>query len=315
MGGYNYLKVVRDLESATQTEDNKLWIEYKNTMVQDLSARLKYHYLEQRSDINHLFTDSGTAAPNTVAYFFSAYDVANYDQNQFRLFLDWTPVNMLDVNFGATWRKTDYKDLQYYGRTDDKRQLYDLSVSYGDQESFRITALGNYGEVIFNQAYHQGTGPAPGGTQTATDFDWGTKNTQTNWMYALEANWAATEKLRVKASGSWQKTGGGVDFWSGNTAGAGGYNGGPLVNYLTDNTKMQRFMIRGDYLINKTWSAAAGYAYEKYDYTDDQMRSYQSYYGYYQNLSGTNISWNSGAFTNPAYTNNIVFITGTYRFN
>jgi hypothetical protein len=45
------------------------------------------------------------------------------------------------------------------------------------------------------------------------------------------------------------------------------------------------------------------------------MRSYQSYYGYYQNLGGTNISWNTGAFAAPAYTNNIFFITGTYRFN
>jgi hypothetical protein len=314
-GGYAYLKVDRELEPATETENNSLWIEYKNTMVENLTARAKYIYLERRSNLDHAFTNSGTATPAQVPYYFSAYDVSNNDQNTLRLWVDWAPMEMLDVSFGGTWRKTDYKDLQYYGRTDDKRQLYDLTVSYGSADTFRITALGNYGEVEFNQAYHQGTGPTPGGTQTPTDFDWGTKNTQSNWLYALEADWVATEKLKVKLSASWQKTGGGVDFWSGNTAGAGGFNGGPLVNYLTDNTKTQRLMIRGDYLINKNWTASAGYAYENYDYTDDQMRSYQSYYGYYQNLGGTNISWNTGAFAAPAYTNNIFFITGTYRFN
>ncbi len=315
LGGYNYLRIDRDLEVATETTDNRVWIEYRNSTIENLSGRLKYYYLQQRSDINHLFTDSGTATPAQVPYYFSAYDVANYDQNGLKFNVDWNPMPLFDVGFGATWRQTDYKDLQYYGRTDDRRQIYDLTISYGDADKFRVSAIGNWGEIVFHQAYHQGTGPTPNGPQTASDFDWGTKNTQTNWLVALEADWVATEQLALKASATWQNTGGGVDFWSGNTAGAGGYNGGPLVNYVTDNTKMQRFLIKADYKITKKWSASAGYAYENYDYTDDQMRSYQSYYGYYQNLGGTNNSWNTGAFTNPSYTNNIVFVTATYRFN
>ncbi len=315
LGGYNYLKVDRDLEPAPETRDSRVWVEYRNSMVENLSGRLKYYYLQQRSDINHEDTNSGPATPAQVPYYYSAYDVANYDQNSVKLTVDWNPIRLLDIGFGATWRKTDYKDLQYYGRTDDKRQLYDLTVGYGDADQFRLTAIGNWSEVVFHQAYHQGTGPTPNGPQTSTDFNWGTENTQTNWLVALEADWVATEQLSLKASASWQNTGGGVDFWSNNYAGVGGYNGGPLVNYVTDNTKMQRFMLRGDYKINTKWSVSAGYAYENYDYSDDQMRGYQSYYGYYQNLGGTNNSWLSGAFTNPSYTNNIFFLTAKYSFN
>ena len=126
------------------------------------------------------------------------------------------------------------------------------------------------------------------------------------------ADWMATDKLKLTASASWSETGGGVDFWSGSYAGAGGFNGGPLVNYVTDNTRTDRYQIKAEYRINKNWSATAGYWYEKYDYEDDQMRGYAGYYPYYQNLGGTNNSWNTGAFTNPSYTNNIFFITAKY---
>jgi OOP family OmpA-OmpF porin len=224
---------------------------------------------------------------------------------------------LLTVGLGATWRKTDYKDF-YYGRNDDTSQQYDLTVTYGNADKFLLTGIANWGEVEFNQAYRNaatGSSPTPGGPQTATTFDWGTKNTQKNWLVALLADWMATDKLKLTASASWSETNGGVDFWSGSYAGAGGFNGGPLVNYITDNTRTDRYQIKAEYRINKSWSATAGYWYEKYDYEDDQMRGYASYYPYYQNLGGTNNTWNSGAFTNPSYTNNIFFITAKYSFD
>ena len=46
---------------------------------------------------------------------------------------------------------------------------------------------------------------------------------------------------------------------------------GPLVNYVTDNTTLQRFQIKGTYNYDKKWSFSGGYAFEKYDYNDDQM--------------------------------------------
>jgi hypothetical protein len=317
LGGYNYLKVERTLEAATETKDNKFWLEYRNSMAESVSGRLRYQYLQRRSDFDHSFTDSngsGGVLPTNVAYYFAAYDVSNYNQNKVKATLDWSPMPMVDIGVGATYKKTDYKDL-FYGRTGDKATNYDATVSYGNPDSYRITGLGNWGEVKFDQAYHQGTGPLPNGTQTATDFDWGTRNTQTNWLLALLADWTVNEQLTLNGSLSWQKTGGGVDFWSGNTAGAGGFNGGPLVNYVTDNTKMRRYGVKADYKINKSWTATAGYAYEKYDYNDDQMRGYQGYYPYYQNLGSTNNSWLSGAFANPGYKTNVIYLIATYRFN
>jgi MtrB/PioB family decaheme-associated outer membrane protein len=316
-GGVNLLEVDREREDADKTREHKVWLEYKNSMLEDLSGRIKYQFLERRSDFNPArpvgqspFAD---ATPAQVPFYFRAYDVSSANQNQVKLVLDWVPMPLLDTGFEVAWKKTDYKDLSY-GRSDDLRREYNVTVSYGNPKEFRITALVNYELVSFDQAYHQGTGPFPGGTQTATDFDWGTRNTQKNRLFGLIADWPVMERLALKGSYTWTKTGGGVDFTSGNTAGAGGFNGGPLVNYVTDNTQKQTFNLKGDYKLDKHWTATAGYVHEKYDYADDQMRSYQGFYPYYQNLGGTNNSWFSGAFANPSYRLDVYYLTATYKF-
>jgi OOP family OmpA-OmpF porin len=316
--GANYLDVDRVLEGQENTHQWLFYGEYRNTMAQGVSGRLRYQYADRSSDLDHAFTPSGTANPTQVAYYFSPYDVSNYGQNLVKANIDFNPIDSLVIGVGGTWRKTDYKDLQYYGRTDDTTTLLDLSVNYGSPDTWQVSLIGNWGKTQFNQDYRNvasGGSPFPGDPQTATNFDWGTKNTQDYWLVALSGEWKVADNFRLSGSASWMNTGGGVDFWSGNYAGAGGFNGGPLVNYVTDNTDTQRFQIKGDWIINRNWSATLGWAYEKYDYSDDQMRGYQGYYGYYQNLGGTNNSWNTGAFTNPSYNTNIVYVMFTYKFD
>ena len=137
-------------------------------------------------------------------------------------------------------------------------------------------------------------------------------------MLAALVDWAATDKLKLTASYSFQKSTGGVDFNSNNTQAGGGFQGGPLVNYVSDNTKLQRFQIKGSYDINKQWAVNAGYAYEKYDYSDGQMAGYGGYYPYFANFNtgavGSGYAWYTGAFANPAYTTNLVWVTATYKF-
>jgi outer membrane protein OmpA-like peptidoglycan-associated protein len=272
-------------------------------------------------------TNNGTGNPTQVQYYFKAYDVNNFDQNMVRLNVDWTPMPLMSVGFGATWRKTDFKD-NYYGRTDDTTQLYDVSINYGNPDKFSVSLIGNYGEVKFNQMYRNtgsnattpNLGPLPDGGSNSLNFNWGTGNTQENWLVAVLADWVPMDNLRLSTSYSYAKTDGGVDFWSDNQQAAGGFNGGPLVNYVTDNTKTQRFQLKADYAFNKKWSMTAGYWWNKYDYTDGQMAGYAGYYPYFQSLGtsttsfGTNNSWNTGAFANPSYTQNIFYLTVTYKF-
>ena len=329
LGGFDWINVDRQLEPAPTTDDYRYWIEYRNTggwpgSWANVTGRLKYEYWQRRSDLDPSYTNNASnVQPTTVPYYFTAYDVSNFDRNVVKFNFDWTPGPLWLVGFGATWRDTSYKD-NYYGRTSDNSQQYDATVSWGD-EKFRITGIGNWGKVKFQQDYRNtgsstnppipNLGPFPDGGSNSLNFNWGTENTQDGWMAAALFDWAPTDKWLVTTSYSYGKTGGGVDFSSDNTQAAGGFQGGPLVNYITDNTTTQRFQISGTYNYNKKWAFAGGYSYEKYDYSDDQMRGYSSFYPYFQNLGSNNVSWYTGAFANPSYTTNLFWLTVTYKFD
>lgn len=317
-GGLSGLTIEREgREDAEKTDEHKVWAEYKNSMLDDLSARLKGAYITRHSDFNparpvgqNPFVD---ATPAQVPYYYRAYDVSNSDQPQVKLVLDWSPAPLWDTSLEAGIRQTNYKDFSY-GRTHDDRREYNLTVSYGDPREFRVTALANYEIVEFDQKYRNGT-PATGTSPNdAANFDWSTKNTQTNRMMGLIADWVPRERLALKASWFWVTTGGGVHFNSGNTSGTGGFNGGPLVDYVTDNSKKQVLNLKADYKFDKQWTGTLGFAQEKYDYSDDQMKGYQGFYPYYQYLGGNNNSWFSGAFANPSYRLDVVYMMATYKF-
>ena len=317
-GGLSALGIKREgREDAETTDERRLWAEYKNSMLDDLSARIKAAYTQRRSDFNparpvaqNPFAD---ATPAQVPYYYRAYDVSNANQPAIKLVLDWAPAPMWDTSFEAGIRQTNYKDLSY-GRTHDDRREYNLTISYGDPKAFRVTALANLEIVEFDQVYRNGT-PGDGlSPNNAANFDWSTKNTQTSRMAGLIADWLPTERLALKASWFWVTTGGGVHFNSGNTSGAGGFNGGPLVDYVTDNTQKQVLNLKADYKFDKQWTGTLGFAQEKYDYSDDQMKGYQGFYPYYQYLGGNNNSWYSGAFANPSYRLDVVYMMATYKF-
>jgi hypothetical protein len=317
-GGVSALGIEREgREDAEKTDERRVWAEYKNSMVEGLSGRLKAVYLQRSSDFNparpvgqNPFTD---ATPAQVPYYYRAYDVSNMNQPQIKLVLDWAPAPLWDTSFETTVKQTNYKDLSY-GRTHDDRRDYNVTVSYGDPKDFRFTALANYEIIEFDQVYRNGTpasGPSP---NNAGNFDWSTKNTQINRMWGLIADWLPTERLALKGSYLWTTTGGGVHFNTGNTSGTGGFNGGPLVDYVTDNTSKQTLNLKGDYKLDKQWTGTLGYVTEKYDYNDDQMKGYQGFAPYYQNLGGSNNSWYTGAYVNPSYRLTVVYMTATYKF-
>ncbi len=50
--GYDYTNLDQDRFDYDKSRSNKLWVEYKNTMLDSLAARLKYQYVKRDSDSN-----------------------------------------------------------------------------------------------------------------------------------------------------------------------------------------------------------------------------------------------------------------------
>ena len=148
LGGFDWDSIKRQAvdTEAPKSDDYRYWVEYRNSGWENLSGRLKYEFLQRRSDLVN------TAAATSVTHYYTAYDVNNFDANVVKLNVDWTPGPLWFVGLGATWRDVDYKD-NLYGRTKDKNQQYDVTVSWGDVEKLRITGIGNWGKVENNQVY------------------------------------------------------------------------------------------------------------------------------------------------------------------
>ena len=197
LGGFDWEGVKRNWEvnnqEAPKSDDYRYWIEYKNTGGWDnLTGWLKYEFLQRRSDL----VNDGNAATSVDSYY-TPYSVNSFDRNKVKLWVDWTPAPMWLLGLGATWANTEYKD-NLYGRTKDTNQQYDATVAWGD-DRLRITGIGNWGKIEYNQTYLAGNYPPPT-PNTSANYTWGTKNTQDNWLLAGLVDWAASDKLMMTAS-------------------------------------------------------------------------------------------------------------------
>src|SRR6202008_55542 len=97
-GGYDYLDVKQNRFDYDDVTDNKLWVEWKNTSLDNLTARIKYQYIQRRS--NFLLGNVGVDAndPQFINRSVDRFDNADSNQNYVKFVVDWSPMPLLDVS-------------------------------------------------------------------------------------------------------------------------------------------------------------------------------------------------------------------------
>ena len=86
--GYDYNNLDQTRVDYDKSHSNSLWVEYKNTMLDTVSARLKYQYLKRDSDLNfsnNPLPNGGANNPNFLLPFTSAFDLQSNTTNQVKL--------------------------------------------------------------------------------------------------------------------------------------------------------------------------------------------------------------------------------------
>ena len=335
-GGIQYQNQEQNRPDYDEVEDTKLFLEYKNTMLDGLAARLKYSYLDR--DSNFLLGHEGANA-NDVLFlerFIGRFDLQPVERHELKLDLDWTPSPLLDFSLEATWKDNDYKRSgesisyespsptgEFLGRTKDERQEIYLSASFGDASKLRATAFYDI-EWVRYDGFHRNIGagscPTTSGGVTATNcfdpntppnsiaYNWSSKNKDRNWLAGIGVDWPALPNLLVKTSYLYVKTDGKADITAQNNF------GNPLPIAAYDDTKTHSFNLKAIWDVNKSWQVTAGYAYEKYEYSDDQFNGYQytiPFPGVSNNASQSYLN-GFNAFTN--FESNIFYALATYRF-
>jgi len=300
--GLDYYDMKRERIDFHGNEDTKVFVEWKNSSFDVLTSRIKYQYMQRRSQY---VANEAAVAANPIDAYVRRFDLANVDQNLVKLVIDATPMPFVDLGFEAIYKNNDYKDT-ILGRTEDERQEYYASVSFGDPKSFRVLIFGDVEFVQFDSYHRVGTGnPDPAAPPTATTYNWSAKNKDRAWQAGLGADWVAMPRLTLKSSLVYAKTRGTTDFSV--------QPGGPTTTFLPirnfDNTRRTALNLRAVYNYSKQWEFTGGYAYEKYRYSD---------IGYDNTLyvTGTTTSAGSvtGQFSFQPYTANIFYVVAKYKF-
>ena len=190
--GYQHWDVDQNREDYDHHTDNVLFAEYKTTAIENVTARLKYEYLERRS--NYLRGNSGVDAndPNFLERFVGRFDLANLNQNKVKLTVDWSPMPLFDLSLEAIYKDNDYRDYTI-GRTKDRRDEIYGSVSYGDPAKLRFTLFGDVENIKYDSA-HRNVGASPCNARRAgpncydpssppnsTAYNWSATNKDKNW--------------------------------------------------------------------------------------------------------------------------------------
>jgi MtrB/PioB family decaheme-associated outer membrane protein len=317
--GWDYWNVDRNREDYDHTKDNKFFAEYKNTMLDSLTARLKYTYLQRRSDSLLANAGANGGDPNFLERFVGRFDVANLNQNQVKLTVDYSPMKIVDMSLEALYKNNDYKDY-LLGRTNDRRTEIYGSVSFGDPASVRATLFGDV-ETIKYDGFHRfisttpcnaATGPNcfdPSSAPNASAYNWSTANKDKNYSVGAGIDWPVMDRLMVKGSFLYVKTDGTADMASQSNF------GNPLPIQAYDSSDKTSFNLKGIYRIDKNWGVTLGYSYERYGYSDDRFNGYKYTIPFPGVTNNTSQSYLNGYNAFTPYDANIFYGVVTYSFN
>jgi MtrB/PioB family decaheme-associated outer membrane protein len=312
-GGWDYWDIDQTRVDYDNVTYNKFWVEYKNTSLPNLTARIKYWYLDRDSDF--LLGDAGTGPedPLYLERFVARFDNSPLTQNMVKLVVDWSPAPLFDTSLEYIYKDNDYKGT-VLGRTNDRRNEVFATVSYGDLSKWRVTLMGDYEWVTYDSFHRNISGlTAPGAYDPSTpptsqNYNWSAKNEDDNWMVGVGLDWYATPRLTVRGSLLYFESDGQSEVISQNNF------GNPLPIDAYDNWKRTSLNLKGIYALNKQWSLTGGYAYERSRYNDIAFDGYQYTVPFPAVTNNTAQSYLNGyrAFTNGEA--NIFYLLATFKF-
>jgi outer membrane protein OmpA-like peptidoglycan-associated protein len=342
--GWDYNNLSQNRVDYDHAHWNKLWAEYKNTMFDTVSGRLKYQYIKR--DADHNFTTDGLSPndPNYLLAFTSAFDMQSNTTNQVKLYLDWTPLQNAGVSFEGTWAKVDYDDVTL-GRTSNDKQGYFLSAYWNPAAAWRLSAFGDWEQTKYpsNHRYigtvSGGPNPPPGFCTAANpgcynpfappnpnnSYNWNSETKDKTWMIGAGADWQAMDSLKLSGSYLYVSNEGTATF--------GTEPGGVIVPPGTvplnfnnfDNSKQQYFNIKGAWAYDKNWSFTGGYSYLKYSHDDIATNGYTYVLPVVTNSGAGGVVPNKPTSTSLSYGNgydaftdghtNLFYLFVTYKFD
>ncbi len=289
-------------------------------------------WMVARGGFEFFHRDADFEGPSTITEitdlepFLRRYDVAARNRLSYKATFDFFPIENLTVTVGGRYRTTDYKDT-ILGVHKEKRGEFNVDADYLLFKRIRLFANFDYERVKFDHTQRQLPGgttrfdpslpPAPA-TGAPTSFNWTDSATDRNFAYGAGTEiYAVPNKLTFRFQYSSVKSDGTVDYTyllssaqisALSPVGQRNQDNIDINNW--DKYRLEYYLAKATYQATKALSFSLAWAYEKYKYDDAQYNGYVLVPA----TTGTNADFLTGAYANPNYRANIVFLSAAYKF-
>lgn len=304
LAGLDYIHTDRERADFPKTKETKLFGEYKSAFTDTLSGRIKYQYLQRRSDFE---ADRSVLDANPMDLYVRRFDLANVNQNLIKLVLDQSLPSGFDLGFEMLLKNNHYTESAL-GRTKDDREEFYGSLGWGDPGSLRLLVFGDLEYVKYDSNHRVGSGnPDPSSGNSNSTYNWSARNKDNSWQVGVGADWKARPRLMVKTSVLYAQTNGTTDFSSSQAAGATVAATTPINS--VDDTKRFSFVLKGIYEATKVLELTAGYSYENYKFSDISYDNTKYIAG-----TGAGASYTTGQFAFQPYSVNLIYGVAKLKF-
>jgi len=277
-------------DNPESTSDDIFYIGLKNSLLDWLTAKIRYTRLERDSDIDTTAAVANGVDPRIYTTRFDAHDKT---MDEWKLSLDLSPMDNLDLGLDFRYQNHDYDDT-HSSRTEEERQSVYVDVTW--RASKMLTLGGFVGfektEIDANKRSDESDFVPDRAEFTNDDY----------WTLGLTANVVATDKLSFDLSWQYEDSDGAVDFTD---LGVGAMQN---ITEFDDYTK-KRLEAKATYAIDPKLKMTLGYVYEKLDYSDYAISNYTHIVA-----DGAAFDYLSGLYANPNYEANIGYLMVSYGF-
>lgn len=315
---YKNVKVERERGDLPESQDNIYGLNARWNGMEHMTVNAGYERLERSADWRQLTSvvPGDQSDAEAIEPFIRRYDAAPLERDTYKVSLDISPSDNLNIGLGYQHKKLNYNDT-FIGLRDEKSDTYDVTADY-TLEKVSLTGYFTYEVTDYYQFHRRFTSSASASpldvNPTDGHYNWDINEELKSYDYGISAETnLIPKKLRIKVQYDYVRSDGTADFnlYSPNSypsiATGGTFTNETLDIKNWDDYRKDSFIIKAIYDINQNLVSTFGYAYEKYQYNDSALDAYD-----YQLYNEDD--YLTGAYKDQSYEANVLFATMKYSF-
>ena len=247
------------------------------------------------------------------------YDISNKEQDMFKLMLDLTAIQNLDVALEYAYKRDKLTSVALgYQSVERNEFVVDANYTWKD---FKFYGFFDWDSATTEQVNRQGAGAAGqssfiGALPTTTNFNWKADLKNDNYAYGIGAVVPVVKKkLSLIFQYDFEKNNGTADFTSQAFTAAStavGVNNSNISMAPWDDYTRQQISARLEYALTKEIGLTFGYLYSQFRLNDAQLGGYTNVP---LSATGAPLAFlQTGAYTSQNYNVNLYYLKAMYRF-